>query len=132
MERKRLYSRHGMASRMGGMHRRYRRESVSGFSADIADGHRLIGGVVDDISSTGYKMSQVDEAFQADGHHYQTVVSGNGRHYKILAKPCWKKKTDRGLEIGFKIMDVSWEWAEFVLETLAPQGDRAENPQKTS
>lgn len=122
MERMRLHSPQETSSRMGGFHRRYRRGSVSGFSCDIADRNRLIAGVVDDVSSNGFRITRVSDAFPSDGHSYRMVLSGNGRHYKVLAKPCWKRNTADGLEIGFKILDVSWEWTEFVLATVGQLG----------
>lgn len=118
MERMRVDSHQERSLRREVFHRRYRRGMVSGFSCDIADGNRLVGGIVGDVSSNGFKLLDVDESFQADDHCYQTVVSGKGRHYKMLAKPCWRRKSDKGLEVGFKIMDVSWEWTEFILDTL--------------
>ncbi len=110
-------------SRIGGLNRRYDRGEVAGFSCDIADGHRLIAGSVDNVSTNGFKMSCAGDTFKAGKYYYQAVLSGNGRHYKIVAKPCWMRKTDNGLEVGFKIIDVSWEWTELVLETVS-QGDR--------
>ncbi|WP_136806183.1 hypothetical protein [Desulfosediminicola flagellatus] len=121
MERMKLQSNQVASERMGGIHRRYLRAVVSGFSCDIADGHRFIGGNVENVSSTGFKMTAVEDTFPAEDFYYHTVVSGNGKHYKIIAKPCWKRQTDEGLEIGFKIIDAPWEWTEFVLETVPGQ-----------
>lgn len=124
MERVRLHNSREEASRRGVFFRRYRRTRVSGFLCDIADGHRLLGGIVEDISPNGFRMSQVSDAFVSGEHSYRTVVSGNGRHYRILAKPCWKRKVGSGFEIGFKILDVSWEWTELVLAAdFQSQGD---------
>jgi hypothetical protein len=103
---------------MGGLHRRYQRGKVAGYSCDITDGQRFFGGVVEDISSNGFKMSHLSDSFLADEHSYLGVISGNGKHFKILAKPCWRRQTPSGLEIGFKIVDVSWEWTEFILEKV--------------
>ena len=118
MERMRVVGYQETSPRKGIFHRRYRRRAVAGFSCDIADGNRLVVGVVGDVSPNGFKLSDVDESFQADGHCYQTVLSGQGRHYKMLAKPCWRRQSDKGVEIGFKIMEVSWEWTEFILDTI--------------
>lgn len=118
MEHMSVDSHQETSSRGGVFHRRYRRREVSGFSCDIADGNRLVGGIVGDVSANGFKLSDVDESFQADDHCYQAVLSGQGRYYKMLAKPCWRRKSDKGLEVGFKIMEVSWEWTEFILHTL--------------
>jgi len=100
---------------MGGFSRRTHRERVAGFTCDIADGHRLLAGIVEDISANGFKMTQVSENFLGNEHCYRTVVNGGGKHFKILAKPCWKRASSEGLEIGFKILDVSWEWTELIL-----------------
>ena len=123
MDRMMLQNEESGRYRMGGIYRRYRRGTVSGFSGDIADGNRIIGGVVEDVSPNGFKMSHIDETFLAEEHTYYAVVSGKGRHYKLLAKPCWKRSTETGLEIGFKIVDASWEWTEFILDTV-PEDSR--------
>lgn len=120
MKPKELNSYRETPTRMGGLHRRYRRGDVAGFSCDIADGNRLVAGVVDNISTNGFKIHYTGNTFSANEHCYQAVVSGNGRHYKIFAKPCWQQQTDSGQEIGFKIIDVSWEWTEMVLESVSP------------
>lgn len=122
MDRSKLMFMVNAPTRMGGVQRRYRRGRVTGFQGDIADGHRVVGGMIDDVSATGFKLVQVDETFMAEKHTYQAVVSGNGKYYKVLAKPCWKQATDKGVEIGFKVVDTSWEWLEFVLDTI-PGGD---------
>ena len=106
----------GLQERIGGFSRRAKRMHVTGFSCDIADGNRLHGGIVADVSSHGFKMRQVSRWFQGDAHYYRTVLSGNGKHFRIIAKPCWRKETSDGLEIGFKIIDVSWEWTELIME----------------
>jgi hypothetical protein len=103
---------------MGGIHRRYHRGNVSGYSCDIADGQRFFGGVVEDVSSNGFKMSHLSDSFLGEKHNYRAVISGNGKHFKMLAKPCWRRQTASGLEIGFKIVDVSWEWTEFVMDIV--------------
>lgn len=102
---------------MGGFHRRTRRGPVAEFTCDIADGNRLIAGIVEDVSLNGFKITQVSEAFQGDEHCYRTVVNGGGKHFKILAKPCWRRASATGLEIGFKILYVSWEWTELMLSS---------------
>lgn len=118
MEHMKLQSSTNSSERMGGIHRRSSRCNVAGFSCDIAAGHRFFGGLVENVSSNGFKMTQVEDTFAGDEFYYQAVVSGKGKHYKVIAKPCWKRETDEGLEIGFKIIDAPWEWSEFVLETV--------------
>ena len=118
MELIRLLKGQEIMSRMGGIHRRYQREKVVGFSGDIADGNHIIAGEVDNVSTYGFKVVNVTENFRGKKHCYQAIISGNGKHFKLLAKPCWKKITTQGMEIGFKIVDAPWEWFEFILESL--------------
>ena len=115
MERDAMQHQRDKQPRMGGLYRRFQREAVRGFSCDIADGHRLHGGVVADVSQHGFKLCQVSSGFKGVAHCYATVISGGGGHFKVLAKPCWKKQTEDGLEVGFKILDSSWEWTELIL-----------------
>lgn len=105
-------------SRMGGIHRRFEREKVNGFSGDIADGNQMIGGEIDNVSTNGFKMVNITDGFRAKKHCYQAIISGDGKYYKLLAKPCWKRQTAEGMEIGFKIVDAPWEWFEFILESV--------------
>lgn len=115
MEHTTQHQDHVGQSRMGGFHRHFQRREVSGYTCDIADSRRLIGAVVENVSANGFKVSRIGEGFLAAEHCYRTVISGNGKHFKILAKPCWKRQTSQGVEIGFKILDVSWEWLEMTL-----------------
>lgn len=117
MDHARLQNSKDSENRLGGINRKYQRNKVAGFFGDIADGPVVVGGVVEDVSSNGFKMSHVSDSFLAEKHSYTAVVSGNGKHYKILAKPCWKRKTRDNFEIGFKVVDAPWEWFEFILNT---------------
>lgn len=118
MDQMRLQEGKGTMSRMGGIHRRFQRETVIGFSGDIADGNHMIAGDVDNVSTNGFKMINITGSFRAGKHYYQTIISGDGKYYKLMAKPCWKRKTVGDTEIGFKIVDAPWEWFEFILESV--------------
>lgn len=104
--------------------RRHARVDVHGYIGDIADGNFVLGGIVEDVSSGGFKLSNLPGTFSAADHSYTTVISGNGKHYRVIVIPCWTKKAgnDRSVEVGFKIVEASWEWAEFVLNTALPPG----------
>lgn len=118
MERMRLRKGQETNSLMGGIYRRYQREKVVGFSGDIADGSYIITGDVDNVSTNGFKIINIKDKFRGEKHCYQAIIVGAGKHYKLLAKPCWKKQTVNGMEVGFKIVDAPWEWFEFVLESV--------------
>ena len=105
---------------LGRVERKDIRGTIPGFVGDIADGLAIFGGKVEDISTSGFKLTNVPESFTAQKHIYTTVVSGNGKHYRLLAKPCWKKPSelDGFVEVGFKIIDAPWEWTELALDIV--------------
>ena len=109
------------SQRFGILKRKHQRTGVHGFLADIADGNIVLNGVITDISSGGFRLARLAASFVVEKHCYCTIISGEGRHYKVLAKPCWSKmnSSSQSQEIGFKIIDASWEWTEFVLNTAS-------------
>ena len=113
-------SREASGSRFGQMRRKYRRAGVPGFVGDIADGNLVIGGMIEDISTGGFRITNIPEFFQAEKHTYSAVLSGAGKHYRLLAKPCWRKKGtgQDQVEMGFKIIDAPWEWVELTMKEI--------------
>jgi hypothetical protein len=114
-----------MTNNMAYIKRRHPRVDVHGYVGDIADGNFVLGGIVEDVSSGGFKLSNLPETFSAADRSYTTVISGKGNHYRVIVIPCWTKKTgsNPSLEVGFKIVQSSWEWAEFVLKSSSNTGD---------
>ena len=106
--------------RFGQLKRKYRRAGLTGFVGDLADEKLVVGGNIEDISTGGFRITNVPESFDAGKHTYVAILSGGGKHYRLLAKPCWKKPgSGKGnLEIGFKILDAPWEWVEFTIKTI--------------
>lgn len=107
--------------RAGKIKRRDQRGKVAGFYSDIADGNFVFAGVVKDISSRGIKISDLPLDFPLEKSGYRTVISGSGKHYRVLLRPCWANRDSgtRSIEAGFMIVDAPWDWEEFVLEQLA-------------
>lgn len=109
------------SQRFGVLKRRFQRTGVHGFVADIADGNSMLNGLVADVSSGGFRMTRIADTFVVAKHSYTAFISGGGKNYKVLVKPCWQKN-DAGsnfVEMGFKIVDAPWEWMEFVLNTVS-------------
>ncbi len=104
--------------------RRYPREQIIGYSIDIADGQFFARGAIEDISLNGFKIAMPSDSFKADQFKYKTVFSGHGKHFKLLVKPCWKKTCGQQSEIGFKIVDAPWEWAEFAMAIIHRDGNQ--------
>lgn len=106
--------------RFGHMNRRHRRAGVPGFVGDLADGNLVIGGIVEDISTGGFKLTNIPESFAAEKHTYTAILSGGGKHYRLLAKPCWRRKGAgfASVEMGFKILDAPWEWLALTMNEI--------------
>jgi hypothetical protein len=115
---------HNQETATGLMHvkRKHPRVEVHGYVGDVADGNFVLGGIVEDVSSGGFKMSNLPGTFSATDRSYTTVISGKGKHYRVIVIPCWTKKlgNDRSMEVGFRIVQASWEWAEFVMGAGMP------------
>lgn len=104
--------------RSDGIYRRYQRRELNNYSGDIADENLVVGGVVENVSANGFKLSGVSSAFTAQKYNYKVIVSGGGKFFKLMARPCWQTKGTGTKDVGFKVMDASWEWYEFVLESF--------------
>ena len=96
--------------------RKHHREKVSGFVGNIADGPRVIDGIVENVSVGGFEIVDLPQSFSGTGNTYTAVLSGGGKHYKVLTRPCWRRKTgSNNIHIGFKILDAPWEWLAFTM-----------------
>lgn len=119
-----LYGEYEMAAewkqsgRLYGNHRRYKRQSLNNYTGDISDERVVVNGIVENVSASGFKLTGVSNAFASVGLDCSVVVSGDGKNFKLKARPCWEKQGGASKEIGFKVVDASWEWYEFVLEAL--------------
>ncbi len=100
--------------------RKHRRVAVDGFLGDIADGKQVLVGVVSNVSSNGIKMSKVPYSFSAEKKHYVAVISGNNKHFRVCIQPRWFQKDEQtnSMDVGFKIIDSSWEWSEFIYHNV--------------
>lgn len=105
---------------IGRVKRKYRRAGMAGFVGDVADGKSIYSGFVSDISVGGFKIADLPQSFSAKRHTYTAILSGGGKHYRVLAKPCWQRSAaaKNRIDIGFKIIDAPWEWVEFTMNEI--------------
>lgn len=107
-----------------GMERRmHERVELQGVVADIADEGRIFDGVIEDVSTTGFRMSGLRNRFAPKAKNYLTVIAFDRKNFKILVRPRWKKTEAGGasMEVGFKIVDVPYAWTEMVQDMLPDQ-----------
>lgn len=108
---------HSSDRTFGKIDRKYSRIGVPGVVGNIADGKKALEGTIGNISAGGFQITNLPASFTADSHSYIAVLSNGGKHFRMLVKPCWKMKTSaNSVNIGFKILDASWEWVEFTLD----------------
>lgn len=112
---------------LGRIERKNHRTEISGFVGDIAGSNSLVGGDIKNISCGGFMMESVPATFSAYKHTYTVVLTGGGKHYRLIAKPCWHSKSDkkRFVEIGFKIIDAPWDWLDLTLNDMPESGFQA-------
>ncbi len=93
---------------------------MPGFVGDLADGKLVISANIEDISIGGFKIVGIPGSFGADKHTYTAILSGGGKHYRLLAKPCWitPGAGEGKVDIGFKILNAPWEWVEFTMNEI--------------
>jgi hypothetical protein len=109
----------GNDRQLGQVKRKYRRTEILGFSASLSDGKKIFRGVVENVSTGGVEIANLPKSFSPENYTCTVVLSGGGKHYKMLAKPCWsKKRGKRNITIGFKILDASWEWVAFTMNQV--------------
>ena len=103
---------------------------LQGHIADIADGNFVYGGMIEDISLEGLKLTSLPTKFLLEGKKYCIVVSGgmDGTHCKLTVRPRWRRKTGTGMsmDVGFKIIDPSPEWKALV-KRVSPENTKEED-----
>lgn len=96
--------------------RRQVRMKLKGYIADIADGHFIYGGVVEDVSNEGLRLNDLPDKFAVEGKRYSVIVSGgpNSPCYKLKVAPRWRRKNGILVDVGFNIAEASAGWETFV------------------
>ena len=92
------------------------RHATLGLMSSVSDGKNAFMGVVEDISETGLRLSQVPSDFDDTVDPCFTVVKGPTRDFKVFLHPCWVRATNRGMykDIGFQINEPTRSWKSFV------------------
>jgi len=101
--------------------RRYQRMAVGNLMVDISDGKGFFSGTVGDLSRSGLKLDDLSNRLDITSKQLSVVVSGQGKHFKMIARPKWKKSRNISNNIGVEIIKAPFGWAEFVRDFEPPQ-----------
>ena len=96
--------------------RKNNRLKLRGYIADIADGHFVYDGIIDDVSVDGLRLNDLPERFIMEKRKYNLVLSGGPDSvcFKLTVYPRWIKKNQYSLDIGFHITGASTGWKTFI------------------
>ncbi|MCI5131932.1 MAG: PilZ domain-containing protein [Candidatus Electrothrix sp. EH2] len=100
--------------------RRHSRTKLKGYIADVADGHFVYDGIVEDISIQGLRLVDLSDRFVVENRNYNLVVSGgpDSLSFKLKVTPRWKKVRKYCIDVGFHIVDAPSSWKKFVQQRL--------------
>jgi hypothetical protein len=100
--------------------RQHFRMKLKGYIADIADGHFIYGGMVEDISLSGLRLNDRPDKFSVEGKKYSIVVSGGPDSfcYKLKVAPRWRRKNGILVDVGFNIAEAPDGWKAFIQKML--------------
>ncbi|XOF33099.1 MAG: PilZ domain-containing protein [Candidatus Electrothrix sp. YB6] len=110
--------------------RRYKRAKLKGYIADVADGHFVYDGIVEDISLQGLRLVDLSDRFVVENRKYNLVVSGgpDSMSFKLKVTPRWKRVNGYYIDVGFQIVDAPSSWKQFVQQMLpADKKDKKED-----
>jgi len=99
------------------------RAKLKGYIADIADGHFIYGGMVEDVSLEGLRLNDLPDKFSVAGKKYSIIVSSGPDCpcYKLKVAPRWRRKNGILVDVGFNIAEAPESWQDFVQRMLPQQ-----------
>ena len=102
----------------GQIARKEQRNGTSGLTGELSDGRRVYAGELKDLSMGGFQMADLPMAFDSGYVNYTAIVSGGGKNFRLLVRPCWSRRHADQLhvDVGFKIMSAPLEWVRYTTE----------------
>lgn len=104
--------------------RRYKRNATMGLMSIMWDGDSACIGVVEDVSATGIRVSQIPSHFDAHSQGHSGVVYGSLQDFKLKLQPKWQTETKKNMYkmIGFQVVNPTPKWKLFFTVILATSG----------
>ncbi len=110
------------------MDKREKRVGVA-MTATMSDGNFVFEGRVENISRTGFKMTDIPAKFNSKSPECTAVISSKTKNYKFAIRATWS--SDEGIYkvVGFEILSAPAEWIA-LLDELDPEGKVVEEPKE--
>ena len=92
------------------------RNHPEGVLSSLFDGASNFIGVVDDVSATGVRISNIPAGFNCSSKQCFSLINTLETDYKVVLIPRWTVTTNSGMykTIGFKIYNPPPGWTQFV------------------
>lgn len=90
-------------------------------TATMSDGFFVFEGSVENVSRTGFKMTDIPAKFDAESSECTAVISSKTKNYKFSIRPTWSTEEGIYKVVGFEIISPPAEWLE-LLDELDPDG----------
>lgn len=94
--------------------RRHMRIDMNSLTVDASDGNGFFQGIVSDASRFGLCLSDLPKKIMSNVSHLTVVVSGQGHHFKMQAKPKWSTNDSAMKSFGVEILDPPLSWIKFI------------------
>lgn len=94
------------------------RHTTQGLMALISDGKNTFYGVVEDLSESGLRLSQISPGLDESASRYSVVIQSPSGDVKVSMHPCWMRTTKKGMykTIGFKVRNPPAGWQKLITE----------------
>lgn len=103
--------------------REHQRVIAGNFMVDISDGSGFFSGTVSDLSRSGLKLGGIAPKLNDRSKHLSVVISAQGKHFKMMARPRWSQTHQVSKNIGVEIVKAPFGWTEFVMDFKSQDND---------
>ncbi len=96
--------------------RNHERLQTQGLMALISDGKNTFYSVVEDLSESGMRLSQVPQDLDESASHYSVVIESPAGDVRVSMKPCWLRVSKKGMykTIGFRVHNPPDGWQNLI------------------
>lgn len=98
-----------------------KRHATPGLISSMWNGKSACIGMIEDVSTTGLRVSQIPACFNEQTEKCFMIVHGHLQDFKLMLQAVWKSKTkkERYQMTGFKVVNPTRSWKGFLAVTLA-------------